>query len=288
MNLSNILSVAIGLILLYYVLSLIVSYITTAISRYTQMRAQDLEHVLREKLEDPATFEKFMHHPLIKNLKPMQVKLMGREIWEGKVSDIPASTFSTALLDTLAPETREEDKLEYVRNAIHGLPEGDIKDSLASMIDATVTDVRAARQRLEMWYDDVMKNVSWLYTQHARRIAIICALVVGVALDADSIAVANLLWTEPTIRTAVEAKAEEYVSTAPNPEEVDVANYVAQLEELQLPILWTTPFPTNARSWGIKIFGWAITWLAIAQGSSFWYDVLKRVRSVSSDSSSSS
>ena len=42
MNLSNILSVAIGLILLYYVLSLIVSYITTAISRYTQMRAKDL------------------------------------------------------------------------------------------------------------------------------------------------------------------------------------------------------------------------------------------------------
>jgi len=287
MNLSNIISVALGLVLMYYVLSLIVSYITTAISQYTQMRAKDLEHVLRERIEDPETFDKFMHHPLIENLQPMQVKMMGTTVWEGKVSSIPARTFANALLDTLAPATREEDNLQKVQDAIHGLPDSNFKDSLACKVDATVENVREARVKVEEWYDDVMNNVSWLYTQHARRIAIICALVVAVFLDADSIAVANRLWAEPTIRAAAEAKATAYIDNAPNPEQADVVTYVAQLEELELPILWSVAAPTTVPAWLLKVFGWLITWVAIAQGSSFWYDVLKRVRSVSSSSSSS-
>lgn len=284
MNLSNILSVALGLVLMYYVLSLIVSYITTAISRYTQMRAKDLSHVLHERFEDPETYEKFMQHPLIKNLKPMQVKMMGTTVWEGEVDSIPTSTFANVLLDVLAPETREDDKLEYVRNAVKNLPGGDIKESLSCMIDSTVTDIQTAREKVGEWYDDMMRNVSWLYTQHARRIAIITALIVAVALDADTLNVANRLWAEPTIRAAAEVKAAEYATAQP---EGDVVFYVSQLEELEIPILWSTPVPQDAPNWGLKIFGWIITWIAIAQGSSFWYDVLKRVRSVSPGSGSS-
>jgi len=286
MNLSNILSVAIGLILLYYVLSLIVSYITTAISRYTQMRAKDLNYVLHQRFEDPATFDKFMKHPLIKNLQPMQVKMMGKTVWEGEVESIPVPTFANVLLDILAPETREEDKLEYVRDAVKMLPAGDLKESLSTMIDATVTDIQEAREKVGEWYNDVMRNVSWLYKQHARRIAIITALVVAVALDADTVAVANRLWAEPTIRAAAVVKAEEYVNTAPDPEQADVATYIADLEELELPILWSTPIPLTAPNWALKVLGWIITWIAIAQGSSFWYDMLKRIKSVSTGSTS--
>jgi hypothetical protein len=106
MNLSNIISVALGLVLMYYVLSLIVSYITSAISRTIQMRAKDLNHVLHQRIEDPETYEKLMKHPLIKNIKPMNVTVMGQKIWEGEVESIPMQTFAGALLDTLAPETR--------------------------------------------------------------------------------------------------------------------------------------------------------------------------------------
>ena len=79
-------------------------------------------------------------------------------------------------------------------------------------------------------------------------------------------------------------KAQEYVNAAPNPEQADVVTYVGQLEELELPILWSVPTQPTLPNWALKIFGWAITWVAIAQGSSFWYDILKRVRSVSSGS----
>ena len=285
MSLSTMLNVAIGLVLLYYVLSLIVSYITSNISRWLQMRANDLEHVLRERLQDPAMFADLMHHPLIKNLQPMRVT-WGGKVWEAKVTDIPASTFVTALFDLLAPENNEQDKLTYIKDVIKQMPEGDVKTSLSCLIDSTVQDIQTAREKLENWYNNVVKNASLLYTQHARYIAIICALVVSIGIDADSLAIANRLWNEPTIRAAAAIKATDYVNRAPNPEQADVIAYITDLQELKLPILWSAPLPQNANGWFLKVLGWIITWIAVAQGSSFWYDVLKRVRSATTDTSS--
>jgi hypothetical protein len=277
MSLSTILDVAIGMVLIYYVLSLIVSYITSAIAKWTEMRAKNLEQVLRGRLRDPDTFDKFMNHPLVKNLQPMQSNWQGK-VSEGKVTDIPAHAFVSTLFDILAPETPDQDKLEQLRQAVTGMPEGEIKRSLVPLVGTTVTDIQTARQNVENWYNDIMQNVSNLYKQHARRIAIICALVVSIAVDADSLTIVKQLWDQPTLRAAATAKAEAYVKQAPDPNQANVASYVSELEELKIPILWTMPFPTTWQGWALKAFGWAITWLAIAQGSSFWYDVLRKIR----------
>lgn len=275
MNLSVVLEVAIGLVLLYYVLSLVVSYITSEITKWTQMRAKDLELVLREQLQDPAAFVKFMNHPLIKNLQPKRVELFGK-VWDSKVEKIPPATFSTTLFDIMAPSADDGNKLEQIKNTIKGLPDGEIKTALNCLIDATVHDMQTARENIERWYDDMMQNVSRLYTQHARHIAIICALVVTLVVDGDSINVATQLWNQPTLRAAAAAKAEEYIQQAPDPTKA--------LEELNIPIpiLWTTPLPQDVQGWLVKILGWVVTWVAVSQGSSFWYDVLKRARSAGS------
>jgi hypothetical protein len=274
MSFSTILDFAIGMVLIYYVLSLIVSYITSEISKFTELRAQDLERVLRRRIQDPATFDKFMTHPMIKNLQPIRVNLLGQE-WVAKVNDIPATTFSATVMDILVPTTSDQDKMAQLRDAVQGLPEGEVKSTLTTMVSSTATDIQAARAEVEKWYDDVMQGVTQLYTQHARRIAIICALIVSVAVDADSLTIAKQLWNQPTLRAAATAKAEDFVKQSPD---ANVAGYVSELQELKIPILWTMPLPTDW--WGLvqKVFGWAITWLAIAQGSSFWYDVLRKVK----------
>jgi hypothetical protein len=275
MNLSVVLEVAIGLVLLYYVLSLVVSYITSEITKWMQMRAKDLELVLKEQLQDPEAFEKFMNHPLIKNLQPKRVEFFGK-VWDSKVDKIPPATFSTTLFDIMAPSANDGNKLEQIKNTIKGLPDGEIKTTLNCLIDATVNDMQTAHKNIERWYDDMMQNVSQLYMQHARHIAIICALVVTLVVDGDSINVATQLWNQPTLRAAAAAKAEEYIQQEPDPTKA--------LEELNIPIpiLWTTPLPQDAQGWLLKILGWVITWVAVSQGSSFWYDVLKRARDAGS------
>jgi hypothetical protein len=276
MNLSVVLEVAIGLVLLYYVLSLVVSYITSEIAKWMQMRAKDLELVLREQIQDPAAFVKFMNHPLIKNLQPKRAEFSGK-VWDAKVDKIPPATFSMTLFDIMAPDAADGNKLEQIKNTIKGLPDGELKTTLNSLIDATVNDIQTARENVERWYDDMMQNVSRLYTQHARHIAIICALVVTLAVDGDSINVATQLWNQPTLRAAAAAKAEEYLQQAPE-------DPTKALEELAMPIpiLWTTPLPQDAQGWLVKILGLVITWVAVSQGSSFWYDVLKRAKSAGS------
>jgi hypothetical protein len=274
MSFSTILDVAIGMVLIYYVLSLIVSYITTEISKFTEMRAKDLERVLRRRIQDPATFDKLMTHPMVKNLQPIRVNLLGKE-WEAKVNDIPAATFSATVMDILAPETPDQDKMAQLRAAVQGLPEGEIKRSMLTMVSSTATDIQTARAEVEKWYDDIMKSVTDLYKQHARRIAIICALVVSIAVDADSLTMVKQLWNQPTLRAAATAKAQDYVKQSPD---ANVAGYVSELQELKIPLLWTMPLPTDAWGWVQKVFGWAITWLAIGQGSSFWYDVLRKAK----------
>jgi hypothetical protein len=44
-------------------------------------------------------------------------------------------------------------------------------------------------------------------------------------------------------------------------------------------LFWRTEYlPQDAEEGMIKVAGLIITWIATAQGSPFWYDVLKRLR----------
>ena len=103
MTLAIVLEVGLGLILVYYILSLIVSNITSEIAKWTELAAQDLEEGLRDLLADSGKLEKFMGHQRIKNLKPKRLKILGGDIKTYKVDYIPASTFALTLFDVLAP-----------------------------------------------------------------------------------------------------------------------------------------------------------------------------------------
>jgi hypothetical protein len=277
MTLAIVLEVGLGLILVYYILSLIVSNITSKIAKWTELAAQDLEEGLRDLLADSGKLEKFMEHQRIKNLKPKRLKFLGRDIKTYKVDYIPASTFALALFDVLAPGEDGKGTLDDVKSAIEALPSGDTKTVLLGLINSGVTNLEDARKRVESWFDDTMKGVSSLYKQHARRIAIIVALVVTIVTGTDSVAIATSLWEEPSIRAGVAAKVDQFIEDEP---EGDVQMFISELEELEIPILWNSDtFPDDTSGWAWKVFGLLITWIAASQGSSFWYQILKQIRS---------
>jgi hypothetical protein len=275
MTLSSVLEVGLGLILVYYVLSLIVSYITAEIIKWTELQAKDLEEGLRELLEDSGKLEEFMEHPWIKKLKPKRLKFLSGDIRRGQVNYIPPSTFVLALFDVLASGEKGENRLADIRNAINALPKGETRDALLRLINS-VNELEEARKLVEAWFNDTMANVSLLYKQHAQRIAIIVAAVVTIVIGADSIAIANSLWEEPSLRAAIAVKADMFIEREP---EGDIQTFLSELKELQIPILWTA-LPGDLEGWVWKGIGLILTCLAASQGSSFWYDLLKRIRSV--------
>ena len=135
---------------------------------------------------------------------------------------------------------------------------------------------------IESWFDQTMVKAGATFTAHARRIVIVLALAVTLVTGVDSIDIAQQLWNQPNLRAVASAKAVEIAEGAELEEDITVL--ITTLDELQLEYhndWWNTRNTAEAPN-GIplKALGLLITWVAVAQGSSFWYDVMKKVTSI--------
>jgi hypothetical protein len=142
-----------------------------------------------------------------------------------------------------------------------------------------VATVQEMRSRIERWFDDVMAGVSGLYKQHARRIVVYIALVVALVLGVDSIQIARYLYLEPVVRNVLVEQANQIVDQGGVADE-EALKYLADLQAIELPLIWSAPLPASGWAWGLKILGILISWAAISQGASFWYQNLKKLREV--------
>lgn len=279
LSLSSILEVAIGLALIYYVLSLVVSYISSQILRWTELRAKTLEQGLLELLKDPAKLQAILEHPMIQLLRPKRLGFLGWGEKTLKVEEIASDTFSMIFVTTLTGSVAAQPTLADIQQAIGKLPDGDLKRSLTEMFNSGVSSVQEMRKRIEDWFDDMMEGVSALYKQHARRIVVFIALAVSLLLGVDSIQLSRYLYLQPLARNALVQQANQIVEQEGVAEE-QALQYLSDLQASELPLIWSAPLPTGASDWALKILGILITWVAISQGASFWYQNLKKLREV--------
>ncbi len=277
MNLSTVLEVTIGMIVVYYVLSLIVAAINSQILLYTEQRAKDLKAGLKELLTDDKKRKEFWDSALIKNLAEKRVSFFkGAEFLPTLgVSSIPPATFAKAVIGMMPQDATGEVSLAEMKKTLqsYGIPTSGIDQA------------EQASKALESWFDDKMMSISSLFRQHAKRIAIFVALVVTLVVGADSIEIFNTLSDMPAARAALALKTNQMLAEEP---EADVESLVAGLEMAAVPLLWQGGLPNTAEAWALKTLGLLITWAAIAQGSAFWYQILGKVRSVATSASSSS
>ena len=174
-----------------------------------------------------------------------------------------------------------------------------------------------ARLNSEVWFNDGMERVAGWYKRHNSIWSFFIALILAFALNVDSLQIANKLWAEPTLRQVVAAQASSTPSatstSASSP--LQVPTY---LNSLSIPVGWTTepvtdykscgfvigqntppgyvgqndlgqnqcnefanlPNMNNLSGWLSKLIGLLITALAGAQGSPFWFDILKKLVNV--------
>lgn len=279
LSISSILEVAIGLALIYYVLSLVVSYLSSKVLQWTETRAATLEAGLADLLKDPALLQSIWEHPLVRLLRPQRLSLVGSVKKTLKVEEIASDTFSLVFLSALTTGVATQPTLADIQQAIAGLPDGDLKKSLTEMLHSGVATVQEMRSRIERWFDDMMMGVSALYKQHARRIVIFISLAVTLLLGVDSIRLARFLYLEPIARNALVEQANQIVEQQGAADQ-QALKYLAELQASEIPLIWSAPLPANPQEWLLKILGLLITWGAIAQGASFWYQNLKKLREV--------
>ncbi len=288
MDFPAVFEVILGLLFIFYVLSQISSSLTSWLSRLFEMEAKELRAGLRALLGDSQKFNELMTHPWIEMLRPKQVMLSGKTK-EKQVKWIPPETFAKVLADILRPPqegelTLPQEWIKGIRSTIGQLPEGKAKAHLEKLAGQGVQTIEDFQKNVQDWFNDAMRSVSDVYKQRAQLIVILFAFAFTILGNIDSIAITKALWQAPTARAIVVTMVNEQISAqeadaAGTPEFGDVPRLLDTLKVAGVPLLWGQEnVPQTAEGWGAKLLGLLLTGLAASQGSTFWYDLLKRLR----------
>jgi hypothetical protein len=240
------------------------------------------------------------------------------------IAKLPDGNAKKSLQELIALFTdTPENQLKRIREGVQGLPEGSkARETLLSLLDLGVKDIAAAQKKIEKWYDDSMKKVSDLYARNVRLVVIFLAFLVTFGLGVDSITVGKALWKLPERQEALdelsellkfgregvpEDLTEEQIANLSSDDIVKrvqenyatLTSVLNEIERLDVPVTWEKGWgPFNRANWRppddlttsktlwvlSKILGLVITSLAVSQGSSFWYDALKKLKPMPSTS----
>lgn len=299
---APVIEVLIGLFLLYLILSLIVSTINEGLAGLFGWRSTYLERGIRSLL-GPALTGEFFEHNLIRSLRNDEARLP----FNRKPSYISASTFTETVLDFVRqaqppsgagspanpPAVRSDDVvLNDLRERLQAgtLAEVPMLRAVLQIYSAAANNVDDFKKRVDAWYEEAMDRVSGWYKRYTRLLLFLIGIVLVAFLNADTINIANTLWRDAPIRAAVVEQAGT-VARGDQPVPDQAQDQLRELEELDLPLGWELGagrvadprrWPVNLTEYGIKILGLLITALALSLGSTFWFDLLKKIVGVRS------
>jgi len=254
---SQILEVAIGLILVYLVLSLICSAIREIFEAWMKTRAAFLERGIRKLLHDPhgtALATAVYHHPQIYPLfrggyNPSRIKRNGlMPAGSNLPSYIPAKNFALSLLDIVVrgpdPSSTQAAtagapaiSLAAVRSAVANINNPPVQRALLSAIDTATDDLDNAQANLEAWYNSGMERVSGWYKRRTQFILLGLGIGLAVAVNVNSVTIARRLYQDQALRDVLVAQAGTLTRDSlvrERPQEL-----LTDLEGLGLPLGWT-------------------------------------------------
>ena len=228
----DMLDVVIGVIFMYLLVSLICSAAVEFLEALLRFRARDLEHGIRELLQNnPDLVKEIYDHPLVNSLYAGQYGEAGKVIysrWEKFAmrkrhlpSYIPARNFALALLDSIggsAAVTGTVPPPPTVPPAAAALPTpaqislGAVQDTnaykaVATLVAAARNDAAKARENIEDWFNTGMDRVCGWYKRRTQYFLLAAGLAAAVAFNLDSIGVAKALAANKTLRDGIVSEA---------------------------------------------------------------------------------
>ena len=279
-----IVDVALGLILLYTVLSLFASVVKEWISTFFGLRARNLEKGIRT-LIGAEYAKKLYDHPLVSTLAT-EKKLP---------SYIGSGTFASALVDLLAhgegdqsaADTEDDQSnadtehkaAQLIRNVSGDPVLGRALRALSSTGAETVAELRT---EIAAWFDDGMNRVSGWYRRQTQWIIFAIGAAVTLFANASTVHVASDLWQDDVLRYSVAQEAVSMASTTPSPDSLQASEALLA----SFPVGWEDEDPLGIRegvpdwsrgTWFAHLMGWIMTAAAVSLGAPFWFDLLGRV-----------
>jgi hypothetical protein len=310
---SEILDVAIGLTLMFLLLSLVCSSIKEALETVFKYRARDLERGIREMFGPShanGLLRSFYQHPLIYGLFRGDYDPND----SGNLpSYIPSRTFALTLMDLVKTATpavpadgvqaspeqggkifeAKPSAVDDLKTAVSRLPESShLRGALLPLIEDARGDALRARQNIEDWYNSAMDRVSGWYKRRTQIVIALIGFAIAGGMNVDAIAITRYLNTSQTARSVMVSRAAAR-SEIMKPQSSDLTDPMGWLvRQGGVPIGWRiSPElgqtegdfsrdwrkpPVGLAAWLVKISGILFTGFAISLGAPFWFDVLNR------------
>jgi hypothetical protein len=243
---SALLDVAIGLILLYLILSILASALNEILSNLFQWRSAFLVNFLERLLEDPELIRTFFQDtPLALHLElpspattgsttpvtvPQRVRagVMGFRNRLALLREMPsyikAEDFAQSIFDMMRAirnaQTGEQSARglsleEWKSVVINAKMPANLRNVLTSALDKAQDDISTTsseldkvRKNLEDWYDRSMDRVSGWYKRRTQFALFFIGLALSVIFNLDTISIANRLLQNPALREAIAAQAQ--------------------------------------------------------------------------------
>ncbi len=326
---SPIIEVAIGLVLLYLVVGLICTAVNELVAQAFNLRADMLWDTVRTLLHDSGgenAAKDLYNHSLIRSLAVRAGTLPNAggddPNARAKPSYIPASLFSLALIDLIAPRAADSKaagpptpKELIGRLPQSGLP-GPLQSALAPLLNSTAGTIEKARENIESWYNAAMDRATGWYKRRIQKITLYVAFLIVFFANADSLQFANRLWANPVERAQLVEAARKMPAPAAAPGgSLPTTNSVTPAAgttaaavdgpvtlppippEMRELLGWAGPvdpyaatynpedprrFPRGTNEWVIKLLGLLVTTFAATLGAPFWFDVLNKIINIRS------
>jgi hypothetical protein len=283
---STVLELAIGVVFIYLLLAIVCTAVNEWIARLFQTRGVLLKQGILQLLAprngaaaDADIVARFYNHPLVK-------ALMGDD---RHPSYMPARAFAKVVMDLATPGTPGSITFDDLENGIkNDLPPGSLRTSLLSAIQSTDRNIGDAQRAIEAWYDDGMDRVTGWYKRKTQTWTMVMAIIITIAVNADTVHIARRLWLEPALRAEFVAAASYAPSSeastsagslSPLPNAGNGSSAVTSQAENTLGLVLGWRDAGNLRdplTWFERIIGWLLTIFAISLGAPFWFDVLNR------------
>lgn len=298
MSYSQVLEVAIGLVLVYYLLGSIVSWITSMIIEIQETRGKVLEEYLR-KIAGEKTVD-LTKLPQMRALQPIRYKtplsVFSSTTVAKKIEKVPVATLVDSFFDLTGLTGRPDVDGAQLKEIVGALPESEGKQAMLKWIDQGVTNVNTLRTRVNSYFTGLLNQSAAKFKAHARSFVISLSILLTLLLGTDSIQLAKDLWTNAELRTLTAGQAQIIIEQGKDT--LDFQAIIAALNQFSIvkfgwwQLEGALPAGSNALDWAgfvfLKLLGLGITTVAVSQGSSFWYDLLKKITASPSSSSSSS
>src|SRR6266542_140491 len=197
MSIPQILEVAIGLIVVYYLLGSVVSLVTQWINETLESRGKALEQYLIKIVGDKKIGE-LISLPQLQALRPIRYKnflsVFGSATEPKKLEKIPVATLVDAFFDLSGLTTKKEMDLLQLADLIDKLPDSEGKQAFIGWINQGVISIEDLRKRTTDYFCGLLDQAADTFRARARSFVILLSIAVTLVFGTDSILLAKTLW----------------------------------------------------------------------------------------------